>query len=156
MKQNPIVNVLVGLFVMAGILCLMVLAVQISGLAEFYKVKPEYTVTARFGNIAGLKPRARIAIAGVDVGKVTDIQLDPETYEAVVTLAIQESVKLPLDTIASIYTSGLIGNNYISLLPGAEEVYLKHGDEIIETQSGLVLEELVGKYLFGASEEVVE
>jgi phospholipid/cholesterol/gamma-HCH transport system substrate-binding protein len=158
MKQKPIVELLVGLFVLAGIACLMLLAVQISGLGEFYKVTPEYSVTAKFGNIAGLKPRARVAIAGVDVGKVSNIELDPETYEAVVTLTLVESVKLPLDTAASIYTSGLIGNNYISLLPGAEEEYLADGDEIIETQSGLVLEELVGKYLFsaGEAETVVE
>ena len=100
-----------------------------------------------------MKTRARVAIAGVDVGKVTDIVLDPQTYNARVTMVIDQSVKLPIDTIASVYTSGLIGNNYIALLPGFEEQYLKEGDEILETQSGLVLEELIGKYLFSAGED---
>lgn len=154
MKQKPIVELLVGIFVLAGIVCLMLLALQISGLTQFYKTTPEYKLTAKFGNVAGLKVRARVAIAGVEVGKVTEIKLEPETYEAIVTLTILDSVKLPLDTAASIYTSGLIGNNYISLLPGAEEEYLVDGDEIIETQSGLVLEELVGKYLFSAGDNV--
>lgn len=148
MKKRPLVELLVGLFVLGGIVALMILALQVSGLTEFYKITPEYRITADFSNIAGLKARARVSISGVNVGKVTSITLDPDTYNAVVTMYIQESVKLPADTVASIYTSGLIGDNYIALAPGGSEEYLADGDQILETQNGLVLEELIGKFLF--------
>lgn len=153
MKQRPMVEMLVGVFVLGGIAALMMLALQVSGLVEFYKVTPEYKVTAAFGNIAGLKSRARVAISGVNVGKVESIHLDPNTYNAVVSMNIYDSVKLPTDTVASIFTSGLIGDNYISLSPGGSEEYLEEGDEIIETQNGLVLEELIGKFLFSVTDE---
>ncbi len=153
MRQRPIVEIWVGLFVVAGIVALMVLALQVSGLMDFYKVTPEYKVTAAFGNISGLKSRARVSISGVNVGKVESIHLDPNTYNAIVTLNIDETVKLPTDTVASIYTSGLIGDNYIALSPGGSEDYLQEGDEIIETQNGLVLEELIGKFLFSVTDD---
>jgi phospholipid/cholesterol/gamma-HCH transport system substrate-binding protein len=156
MKQRPMVELLVGVFVLGGIAALMMLALQVSGLVDFYKVTPEYKVTAAFGNISGLKPRARVTISGVNVGKVQNIDLDPNTYNAVVTLTIDESVQLPTDTVASIYTSGLIGDNYIALSPGGSEEYLHEGDEIIETQNGLVLEELIGKFLFSVTDEEEE
>jgi phospholipid/cholesterol/gamma-HCH transport system substrate-binding protein len=153
MKQRPMVEILVGVFVLGGIAALMMLALQVSGLVEFYKVTPEYKVTAAFGNISGLKSRARVTISGVNVGKVESIHLDPNTYNAVVSMNIYDSVKLPTDTVASIFTSGLIGDNYIALAPGGSEEYLQEGDEIIETQNGLVLEELIGKFLFSATDE---
>jgi phospholipid/cholesterol/gamma-HCH transport system substrate-binding protein len=151
MKQRPFVNLTAGLFVIAGIVALMMLALQVSGLTEFYKVRPEYNLTADFGNISGLKARARVTISGVNVGKVSSIKLDPETYNAVVSMNIYDSVKLPIDTVASIYTSGLIGDNYIALSPGGSDEYLKEGDQILETQNGLVLEELIGKLLFSVT-----
>ena len=148
MKQRPMVNLAAGLFVIAGIVALMMLALQVSGLTEFYQVHPEYEVKADFSNISGLKARARVTISGVNVGKVTSITLDPETYNAVVKMNIYDSVKLPMDTVASIYTAGLIGDNYIALSPGGSDEYLQDGDYITETQNGLVLEELIGKLLF--------
>ena len=156
MKQKPLVNFGAGLFVIAGIVGLMLLALQVSGLTEFYEVTPEYNITADFGNISGLKPRARVSISGVNVGKVTSIHLDPNTYNAVVSMKIYDTVKLPTDTVASIYTSGLIGDNYIALSPGASEEYLQEGDQILETQNGLVLEELIGKFLFSATDGAVD
>jgi phospholipid/cholesterol/gamma-HCH transport system substrate-binding protein len=152
MKQQPVVNFTAGLFVLGAIVALMVLALQVSGLADFYKVKPEYSLTANFGNISGLKPRARITISGVNVGKVSSIDFDPQSYTALVKMRIYDYVKLPDDTMASIYTSGLIGDNYIELSPGSSDVYLQEGDHITETQNGLVLEELIGKLLFSITD----
>lgn len=148
MKQRSAINFAAGLFVLGGIVALMLLALQVSGLTEFYTPRAEYEVHADFANISGLKERARVTISGVNVGKVNRIYLDPDTYKAIVEMAIYDTVKLPEDTVASIYTAGLIGDNYIALSPGASDDYLQDGDYITETQDGLVLEELIGKLIF--------
>ena len=112
-----------------------------------------YRVQARFENIGSLKVRAAVAIAGVRVGRVTAIHIDKETFEAVVTLTLNPEYPLPLDTSASILTAGLLGEQYIGLEPGGDEQSLTEGDDIELTQSALVLERLIGQFLFRAVDD---
>jgi len=141
------VEISVGAFMLAGIFSLFVLAVKVSG----FNVGTEantYSVYARFENIGGLAVRAKVTIAGVVVGKVVAIELDQSRFSARLQMEINADVnQLSIDTMASILTEGLLGGKYIGLVPGAEEEYLKDGDEIFDTQSALVLEELIGKFL---------
>ena len=141
------VEISVGAFMLAGIFSLFVLAVKVSG----FNVGTEantYSVYARFENIGGLAVRAKVTIAGVVVGKVVAIELDQSRFSARLQMEIDSDVnQLSMDTTASILTEGLLGGKYIGLVPGAEEEYLKDGDEIYDTQSALVLEELIGKFL---------
>ncbi|MCG8434770.1 MAG: outer membrane lipid asymmetry maintenance protein MlaD, partial [Gammaproteobacteria bacterium] len=116
-----------------------------------------YKVTARFTNIGGLKVRAPVKMAGVVIGRVTDITFDPQTLDAVVILRIQSEYDgLPYDSGASILTSGLLGDNYVGLEPGADFEVLKDGDEIIVTQSAIVLEHLISKYMFNQASNQTE
>ena len=134
----------VGAFVLAGILALIFLAVRVSGI-NIAQGSESYTLTARFDDIAGLKARARVAMAGVTIGRVTDILVDVEYGEAVVVMEIERAAgDLTLDTGAAILTEGILGARYISLLPGADEEMLADGDEILDTQGALVLENLIG------------
>ena len=107
-----------------------------------------YPLTARFTSTSGLKEGTTIELAGVVVGKVSQIELDAEEYEAVVHLNIDKTVELTDDSIASIRTSGIIGDKFIKLTPGGSEIFLEAGDEIDETESSISLEELVSKYIF--------
>lgn len=140
----------VGLFLLAGIAALVVLALRVSGLS----VTPQentYTLHASFDNVAGLTTRGRVNIAGVTVGKVTGIEYDKETFTGRVTMAIDKRVdNLPVDSTASIITAGLLGEKYIALSVGGEERVLVDGDEVYDTQSSLVLEELIGKFMMNA------
>ena len=141
-------EIVVGLFVALGIAALLVLALQVSNLGAL-RTGDAYTVTAHFDNIGGLTERAPVTAAGVTVGRVIDIQYDNRTYTAQVTMAIQsEHDKFPRDTNASIYTSGLLGEQYIALGPGADTKYLRQGGTIQHTQSAVVLEELIGQFLY--------
>lgn len=141
----------VGAFMLAGMLALVLLAFKISGLS--YKDRTNtYTLYARFENLAGLTNRAKVSMSGVTVGRVVNIELDTEDYVAVVEMAIQNGVPLSTDTSASILTSGLLGEKYIGLSVGADEEVLLAGDEIEDTQSAIVLEELIGQFLFSRSE----
>jgi phospholipid/cholesterol/gamma-HCH transport system substrate-binding protein len=136
----------VGLFLLAGFASFSWLSVKMGDLDLF---SPEtYPVTARFLSISGLKEGSVIELAGVAVGKVTQIELDPGEYEAVVHLEIDRIVQLQDDSIASIRTTGIIGDKYIKLTPGGSDIYLEPGDEIEETESAISLEELVSKYIF--------
>ena len=149
--NNRAIEAGVGLFVAIGLAALAWLAISVSGL-DFSESGDEYQVEARFSNIAGLKPRAKVTSAGVTVGRVASIRLDPEVGQAVVTLAIDSQFdQFPLDTTASILTAGLLGEKYIGLRLGAEFDYLVDGDEILDTQSSLVLEELIGRFLLNSS-----
>jgi len=124
-----------------------VLAMKVSNLGSLTG-KAGYEVTAQFENIGGLRVRAPVSASGVRVGQVTNIEYDPETFQAKVTLTINNDYNaFPLDTSAGIYTAGLLGEQYIGLDPGAEEDYLVDGDEIDLTQSALVLERLIGRVL---------
>lgn len=137
------VEVSVGAFVLAGILALVFLVVRVSGIN--FEDSSTYSITARFDDVAGLKRRAKVSMAGVVIGRVSQIQVDTEYGEAVVTMQIERrSGPLSTDTGAQILTEGIIGSRYVSLLPGADEEILEDGDEILDTQGALVLENLIG------------
>ncbi len=142
------VEIGVGLFVALGLAALLMLAMKVSNLAEL--TGPDgYRLTARFDNIGGLKVRSPVTMAGVRVGRVTDIGFDDQRYEAVVQFSVNPRyVRIPLDTSASIFTAGLLGEQYIGLEAGAEEEFLTDGGEIMLTQSAIVLEQIIGQFLY--------
>lgn len=138
----------VGAFVVAGIAALLVLALKVGNLST-YNMSDTYQLQIYFTNIGGLKPTASVRSAGVLVGRVALITLDPERYEAKVTLTVDSRYKFPTDTIAKIQTSGLLGENFIGLMPGAEDKMLKNGELIKQTQSAMVLEDLIAQFIYG-------
>lgn len=148
------VELTVGAFMLVGILSLLMLAVQVSGLGHLVQEDKGYTVQAEFSNIGGLKVRAKVSIAGVVVGRVVSVVLEPTTYNAKVEFTVNPNKidKIPGDTRASIMTSGLLGDNYIALTPGFDDANpLKEGSIIpaSSTNSAIVLEELVSKFVAG-------
>jgi phospholipid/cholesterol/gamma-HCH transport system substrate-binding protein len=146
-------EITVGFFMAAGFVALFFLAMQVSNLASI-SGDEGYQITARFDNIGGLKVRSAVSMAGVRVGRVVGISYDQSSYEAVVTLAIDSKFnKIPQDSIAKIYTSGLLGEQYIGLDPGGSLENLTQGSELTMTQSALVLEEMIGQFLFSKAEE---
>ncbi len=141
-----------GLFVFLGLAALLFLATQTTELDE-YVTDQGYRVIARFDDVAGLKERALVTMAGVTIGRVESIRFDGERLEAVVTLRIESQfARIPDDSDASILTSGLLGSKYIGLGPGGSDTYLADNSEIELTQSALVLEQIVGKFLFSQAE----
>lgn len=152
MMQNKSTEIIVGMFVAVGIAALFMLAMKVSNLGE-YADEAGYQVTAEFQNIGGLKVRAPVTMAGVRVGRVADISLHPTTYNAEVTIDMYAQYdNIPLDTAASIYTAGLLGEQYIGLEAGAEEEFLQSGDVIYLTQPALVLEQVIGQFLYSKAE----
>jgi phospholipid/cholesterol/gamma-HCH transport system substrate-binding protein len=146
------VEISVGAFMLAGILALAFLAIQVSGLNLKDNNRETYRLTAHFNNASGLAVRAKITVAGVVIGRVTSISLDPRDSRALVEMAIDKNVDyLTIDSIAAIQTAGILGEKYISIAPGGDPEVLRDGDEIVETQQALVLEELIGKFLTGAA-----
>jgi phospholipid/cholesterol/gamma-HCH transport system substrate-binding protein len=137
----------VGTFVAIGIGAILFLALKVGNLISF-GATPGYRLEARFDNIGGLKLRASVKAAGVVVGRVERIRLDPTTYQAIVTLKIDEGYQFTTDTIASILTSGLLGDVYIGLDAGGDTKMLADGGKLAKTQSGIVLEKLIGQFLF--------
>lgn len=150
--QRTTMDLWVGLFVIAGIGALLVLALKVGNMGT-YSAAQSYTLMGNFENIGGLKPRAPVKSAGVVVGRVVDIQFNPETFDAVVTMSIDSRYQFPKDTFASILTSGLLGEQYIGLAAGGDEVMLKSGDKIMKTNSAIVLEEMIGRFLFNKASE---
>lgn len=147
MLSRRAVEIWVGLFVAAGCAALFMLAMRVSNLA-MASTGDAYELTARFQNIGGLTLRAPVKASGVLVGRVTGIRYDQESYEAIVTLSVEKRfAKFPVDTSASIFTSGLLGEQYIGLTPGAEDQFLKDGDTIAFTDSAMVLERLIGRFM---------
>jgi len=147
------IEIAVGLFVAAGLAALFMLAMKVSNLAN-YTGDDGYEISASFDNIGGLKVRSPVAASGVRVGQVVAIAYDLDGYEARVTMSIDPQYdKFPTDTAASVLTSGLLGEQFIGLQPGAEEEYLMAGSEIELTQSALVLEQIVGQFLYSKAEE---
>jgi phospholipid/cholesterol/gamma-HCH transport system substrate-binding protein len=143
----------VGAFILMGFACALALAFASTDLKDRVS-GGSYTLTARFSNLGELKVHAPVKIAGVRVGEVADIALDATRYDAVVTLRLAESAgELPADTSAAIYTSGLLGERYIGLTPGGDPEVLGPGDEIALTQSAVVLEQLISKYMFGSADK---
>lgn len=138
---------LVGFFVLLGIAALVFLSLKAANLGSFSGGET-YTLTAKFDNIGGLKVRAPVRSAGVTVGRVTSIALDPKTFQGVVTLDVQKSVQFPNDSSARILTAGLLGDQYVGLEAGASEKNFAAGDTIKQTQSAIVLESLISQFLF--------
>lgn len=135
---------------LAGLISLAVLAIRVSGFNVGTQTDT-YSLYARFENVGGLVTRAKVSVGGVVIGRVAEISLDQETFTAVVRMEIHGDVdQLPTDTTAAILTEGLLGGKFIGLSIGAEEELLKDGDEISDTQSAIVLEELIGKFLLEA------
>lgn len=142
------IELMVGAFMVMGIVAIVAMALRVSGLSgESYG--PTYTLKAHFENLGGLTERAKVSMGGVTIGRVTKVYLDPKKYSAVVEMAISKNMStLSTDSTASIMTAGLLGEKYIALSVGGEDEYLKDGDWIDDTQSALVLEELIGRLLF--------
>lgn len=141
----------VGLFVLFGLICVGYLTIRL-GKMELLG-ENTYPLKASFRTVSGLKEGAEVELAGVSVGKVDAIRLNKKTYKAMITLEIDNGVELSDDTIASVKTSGLIGDKYIQLSPGGSPDILKPGDTIIETESPIDIEEIVSKYAFGSVEK---
>ncbi|MBY4676770.1 outer membrane lipid asymmetry maintenance protein MlaD [Marinobacterium arenosum] len=151
--RTRVIEVSVGAFLLVGALALLMLALNVSGL-KLADQPQTYKLYARFENIGGLTARSKVTMSGVLIGKVSSISLDPQTLMARVEMDIHENVDfLSTDSSASILTAGLLGEQYIGVTVGAEEEVLKNGDYIEDTQSALVLEELVGKFLFNSVSE---
>lgn len=147
------VEIMVGLFVVAAVAAFVMLAMNVSNMSS-YGGGESYVLKARFDNIGGLKVRSPVSAGGVTIGRVIDVQYDNQSYEALVSMNIDTAYnQFPVDTAASILTSGLLGEQFIGLEPGAEEDYLKSGDVIDLTQSALVLEQVIGQFLFSKSDD---
>ena len=149
--ERTTLDLWVGMFVVAGLGALVVLALKVGNLST-YNVSESYQLQAYFSNIGGLKPKASIKSAGVLVGRVTGVTLDTERYEAKVMMNIDKRYQFPKDTFANILTSGLLGEQYIGLMPGGDTEMLKGGEVIKKTQSAVVLEDLIGKFLYNKAE----
>jgi len=148
--QNRTLEIGVGLFLLAGLLALLLLALRVSGLTVGSN-ENTYKVYAHFENIAGLTVRSKVTMAGVTIGKVTAIDLDRNSYMGRVTMVLDDAVdNLPADSTASILTAGLLGEKYIGISVGGEEEVLLDGGTIHDTQSSLVLEDLIGKFLLNS------
>ncbi len=142
------IETLVGLFLVAAMAALILLALKVSGLTSFFN-EPGYSVSANFEDIGQLKIRAAVKMGGVNVGEVTDIHLDPKTFKAVVEMRIRSSVNdIPSDSSASIMTAGLLGDNYIAITPMYSTDFLKNGSQIDDTHSAMILEKLIGQLMF--------
>ena len=142
------IEILVGLFVLLGFASALFLSLKAANLASFGEHNKGYTLSAKFDNIGGLKARAPVRSAGVTIGRVRSISLDLKTYQGLVTMEIDDGVRFPKDSSAKILTSGLLGDQYIGLEPGADEKELVAGDVIRQTQSAVVLENLIGQMIF--------
>ncbi|MGF6663568.1 phospholipid/cholesterol/gamma-HCH transport system substrate-binding protein [Paraburkholderia atlantica] len=146
MKKN-VLDFWVGLFVVLGFVALLFLALKVGNMSSL-SFQATYPVKLKFDNIGGLKPRAPVKSAGVTVGRVASIGFDSNTYQALVTIDIDKQFEFPRDTSAKILTSGLLGEQYIGLEPGGDSEMLKAGDTIAMTQSAIVLENLIGQFLY--------
>ncbi len=147
------IEVLVGFFVAIGFVAMFFLSMEVSNLSNVGG-EEGYDVKANFENIGSLKVRAPVSMAGVNIGRVKAIDFDPESFEAVVTMNIEAQYnQLPSDTNASILTAGLLGEQFIGLEPGGEEDVLVNGSKIELTQSALVLEQIIGQFLFNSASE---
>ena len=150
MQQTRSIEMGTGLFVLLGMTAAFFLITQTTG-SQALSGNESYTVTARFQNVGSLKARAPVAMSGVTIGRVQDVVFDPVALEAVVTFDIDQRYdQIPDDSDASILTAGLLGSQYIGLQPGGSEFFLENGSEIQFTQSAIVLENLISKYLFNS------
>jgi len=149
MISRRVTETAVGFFMLAGLAALLMLALKVSGLYALVSTEGQYHITAKFTDIGNLKVRSRVTVSGVTIGRVSRIALDPKTLQAVVSMNVNDTIKdLSSDSVASIYTSGLIGDNFIALETGPSEDRLKDNSEIEETNSAVILEKLIGQFLF--------
>lgn len=147
------IEILVGLFVLLGMLGLVFLALQAANLGSIgIGGGDTYTLQARFDNIGGLKPRAPVRSAGVLVGRVKKVSLDAKTFQGVVTMEIERNFQFPKDSAAKILTSGLLGDQYVGMEPGGDDKNLAPGDTVAQTQSAVVLENLIGQFITGKAD----
>ncbi len=150
MLSQRTIETTVGLFMLAAIAALLMLAFKVSGLTSFFQ-REGYDITAEFDDIGQLKVRGAVKIGGVTIGEVTKIYLDPTSYRAIVTLHIDSRVKdIPKDSSASILTAGLLGDNYIAITPMYSEDFLVAGNKIESTHSAMILEKMIGQFIFNA------
>lgn len=150
--ERTTIDLWVGIFVALGLAALLGLATKVGNLTSS-SIGETYTVTANFENIGGLKARAPVKSAGVVVGRVVSITFDPATFEAVVSLNVDKRYPFPKDTFANIYTAGLLGEQYIGLEAGGDEVKLADGDKITQTQDAVVLEKMISQFLYNKAAE---
>lgn len=150
--ERTTLDLWVGLFVVAGLAAVLVLAMKVGNLSTF-NMSESYTLQAQFDNIGGLKSRSPVKSAGVVVGRVTAITFDNKSFRAQVSMVIDKRYQFPKDTFAKILTAGLLGEQYIGLDPGAEEQALKSGDQVSKTQSAVVLENLISSFLYSKASE---
>ena len=151
--QRMVLDLWVGVFVVAGIVALLILALKVGNASSTFSVGDTYRIYAEFDNIGGLKVRAPVKSAGVVVGRVEDIQFDTQRYVARVTMKIDKRYRFPKDTSVSILTSGLLGEQYVGLEAGGDSAMLKDGDVAKITQSAVVLEKLIGQFLYNKAAE---
>jgi phospholipid/cholesterol/gamma-HCH transport system substrate-binding protein len=152
--QSRSIEITVGSFVLLGIVAMSFLVIQVSGLSFAEARRDTYPLSARFNTVAGLAPRAKVMVAGVTVGRVTDVRIDPVSVRAVVDMAIDKDVDyITTDSIASIKTAGVLGDQYVSIAVGGSEDILKPGDQIKDTQSAMILEDLIGKFVTNFGEK---
>lgn len=150
--QSKGIHIWVGIFVLLGLVSVVILATRVSGGA--LSTGNTYTLSAKFDNVGGLSVKSPIRIGGVKIGSVTNIYMDKDDYKAVVEMAIDKQFdNLPLDTGASILTSGVLGANFVGLEPGADDFYLADGERIELTQSAIQLESLISQFMFNRSTE---
>ena len=153
--SRKLLDLWVGFFVILGFAGLLFLALRVGNVSSA-NFAETYRLTAKFDNIGGLKVRGPVKSAGVVVGRVAEIRLDPGSYEAQVTLTIDSRYRFPKDTFASILTAGLLGEQYIGLDAGADERMLKDGEVVAKTQSAVVLEKLISQFMFNKASEGTE
>jgi phospholipid/cholesterol/gamma-HCH transport system substrate-binding protein len=153
MKNKRIIEIVVGFFILAGLLALFFLAFKVSGFSNISS-RNSIHITAAFDDIGDLKVRAPVKIAGVRIGEVSDIKLDSKTYRAEVTMLIlKDHYQVPMDSSASIFSASLLGANYIAITPGFDEEAIKDGGEIKETHPAIILENLIGAAVFKPSDK---
>jgi phospholipid/cholesterol/gamma-HCH transport system substrate-binding protein len=145
--RKSAIDVWVGIFVAIGLLAALFLALKVGNM-NAVSFQPTYTIAARFDNIGGLKPRAPVKSAGVVVGRIADIRFDDTTYQATVTMTLERSYQFPKDSAAKILTSGLLGEQYVGLEAGGSDQMLAQGNMITQTQSAVVLENLISQFLY--------
>ena len=150
--SRKLLDLWVGFFVVLGFVALLFLALKVGNLSAS-NFAETYSLSAKFDNIGGLKVRGPVKSAGVVVGRVVEIRLDPESYKAVVTFSIDGRYRFPTETIASILTSGLLGEQYVGLDEGGDDKMLNSGDLITKTQSAVVLEKMISQFLFSKASE---
>lgn len=152
--QSRSIEISVGAFILLGIVAISFLVIQVSGLSFEEARRDTYKLSAQFNTVAGLTPRAKVMVAGVSIGHVTAIHIDPISVRAVVDMAIDKQADyLTTDSIASIKTAGVLGEQYVSIAVGGSEDILKAGDTIKDTQSAMILEDLIGKFVTNFSDK---